>query len=746
MDLPLVDLNGDEPGHALPLSLKGGVHVERLTVDANATGPLQFKASYEPSVPGADRISTNNTAAAVTFVSGSGSILIVETGEGAGAPLQQALERVGLKTTRTLPAGLAGGVVGLLGFDAIVLTGVPRWDFNESQVKDLHAYVRDTGGGLLMAGGPEGFGAGGWIGSHLAPAIPVQMDPPAERQIVKGALALIVHSCEMPQGNYWGQRVAEEAIETLNAADEVGIIEKGGGGAKWVLPMQEVGDRQAALAAARKLRFGDMQFFTPSMEKALEGLLAVEAGQRHAIIISDGDPQSPPASLIDQYIDNKVTCTTVMVGGHGNNPMHAALMERIATMTGGSFYKVEDPNELPQIFIKEARVVSRSLIQEGRFSTRVLESASGPMQGTASVPSVEGYVLTAPRTSLAQIGIVVDNGEYQDPLYAWWNYGLGRVTAFTSDLNGLWTGSWGSWARFSSFWEQTIRWLMRSSSQNDFSLNITDEGGGRFVVDMEAVDSEVAFMNFVETKAKVILPGGDSMPLDLQQVGPGRYRGDFQQKQAGTSVVNVNFAGLDSDGKVMEGNMQAAVSRAYSDEYRDLVDNIGLLERVAETTGGRVLEVDDQLAGDLFDRDSLVMPSTARVAWNILSILAALLLLLDVGFRRLAVDPDRVREAIARVSEPRKEGSAASISAWKRSKKAAKRQAVDVGKKGRGGQSTSPEPPRASAEVQKPKPTEAPPSPPSDDQSADDMTSRLKAARNRARKERFGDLDDGDAS
>ena len=46
----------------------------------------------------------------------------------------------------------------------------------------------------------------------------------------------------------------------------------------------------------------------------------MEAGQRHAIIISDGDLIAPGLSLIDQYVENNVTCTTVMVGGHGNNP------------------------------------------------------------------------------------------------------------------------------------------------------------------------------------------------------------------------------------------------------------------------------------------------------------------------------------------------------------------------------------------------------------------------------------------
>ena len=113
------------------------------------------------------------------------------------------------------------------------------------------------------------------------------------------------------------------------------------------------------------------------------------------------------------------------------------------------------------------------------------------MQRTVTArPSVDGYVLTAPRTSLAQIGLVVDNGGFGSTLQVG-TTGLGRVIAFTSDLSGLWTSNWRSWSRFSSFWEQSIRWLMRSSSQNDFSLNIVDEGGGQFVVEMEAVDSDV---------------------------------------------------------------------------------------------------------------------------------------------------------------------------------------------------------------------------------------------------------------
>ena len=427
-DGALVDLNGDDEGHALPLKLAGGLHVERITVESGDPGPVQFQATFEPDPGTGDRIAANNTASAVTMVSGSGSVLIIDDGSGGGRALEEALNQVGIATRNMPPSAMEPGVVGMLGYDMIALVGVPRWSFTDMQVRDLHAYVHDTGGGLLVTGSPEGLGAGGWIGSALEPAIPLELDPPAERQIVKGALAIIVHSCEMPQGNYWGHRVAEAAIETLNASDEVGIIEKGAGQeAAWVLPMQVVGNRKIALAAARQLTFGDMQMFEPSMSAALQGVMKVDAGQRHVIIISDGDPAPPSASLINEYAANKVTCSTVMVGGHGNNPQHAAIMQRIASMTGGTFYKVDDPSKLPQIFIKEARVVSRSLIQEGDFQSTIMNSQSGPMQGISKVPDLGGYVLTAPREGLARIGITIKNETHGDPLYAWWNYGLGRV-------------------------------------------------------------------------------------------------------------------------------------------------------------------------------------------------------------------------------------------------------------------------------------------------------------------------------
>ena len=160
----VIDINGSEPGQAVALELEGGLHVERVTVEAGDPGPVQFRAIFEPdSLPGQqrDRISANNIGSAVTFVSGSGAVLIIDDGTGSSEPLKKALDSADIAWRSMLPSDMTNGVVGMLGYDAIALVDLPRWSFNDAQIRDLHAYVHDTGGGLLMTGGPGGFGAGG---------------------------------------------------------------------------------------------------------------------------------------------------------------------------------------------------------------------------------------------------------------------------------------------------------------------------------------------------------------------------------------------------------------------------------------------------------------------------------------------------------------------------------------------------------------------------------------------------------
>ena len=431
-------------------------------------GPQEFKAHFTPNSPEDDSIEQNNTSMAITFVQSKGRgwrLLIDRQSEDEVGPMtMRRLHGVGeTEVTLKRPEEAPKSLVEWGAFDAVVMANTPANEFSQQQQEDIRAYVHDLGGGLVMVGGPEAFGAGGWIGSPTADALPIKLDPPQQRKMPRGALVLLMHSCEMPKGNYWGQKVGEAAINNLSAKDLAGILEfSWGNGDKWVYPLSEVGNKAAIGRAINSLTFGDMPSFDGILGKAYESLTTVAAGAKHIIIISDGDPQLVNRGLLDECKAAKISVSTVLVYPHNRSAGGPdwQTMREIARKTGGRFYSIIDEGEfakLPSIFIKEAQVVKRSLIWEGSaFVPAISNAASEPMRGLTSggIPEISGYIVSAEREGLS---VVTLRGKENDPILAHWQYGLGKSVAFTSDASVKWSTAWPGWAKYKAFWEQHVR-------------------------------------------------------------------------------------------------------------------------------------------------------------------------------------------------------------------------------------------------------------------------------------------------
>jgi uncharacterized membrane protein len=674
-DVPII-LDPESGATTVRIDLPSGPEVLSFPISLDQGGAHRFRADFEPDDSSADGLVENNRGDAVTFVAGDGRVLIVEGSVGEGIALEQALVQGGIEVERRGTDVLSIGPEHLNGYDAVVLANVPRWSIGNDDDRSLRSYVHDLGGGLLMLGGNESFGAGGWIDSQTAKALPIKLDPPQQRQMVRGALALIMHSTEMENANFWSQQTAIAAIDTLTSLDYIGISTFNWGGsigpsingASWAFPMQEAGDKRAAIAAAKSMVVGDMPDFQASMQLVYNGLDPLNAGQKHVIVISDGDPSPPTRSLVQNYIDAKITITTIMFAGHGT-ALHRQNMRVIAESTGGRFWNEPSPKNLPKIFNKEASVVSRSLINEGDFTPIVNPSVTGPIKGITEVPSIRGYVLTVPREGgTADVPINVLSSEGEDPLYAYWNYGLGKSVVFTSDLSGRWGAAWSGWSGFQSMWEQTIRWLMRPASPSNVLVRTRTEGD-LAVIELEASEDDSGFINYLNTDARILAPDGSVENLELQQIGPGRYRGEFPVLDSGAYLVNVGFPVRGTNGEVVIRNVQGAVSVPYAKEFRSVRDNGALLATVADRTGGRVIEIDTLPESiDLYDRVDLEIPLAPKRVWDLLAIIAAALFLLDVATRRLAFDTRSAREAASRAITRTEETSEASVAAWKRAR------------------------------------------------------------------------------
>lgn len=647
-DVPLA-LDPATGSTSMEVELQPGTNPLSVPLRLSGTGAQRFKATFEP-VAGpdgqlGDTIVENNQATAVTFVGGQGAVLVL-TGPGKpeeAEPFLRALDESRILAEAKEATGSFADLADISTFEAIALVNVSASDLTLRQQEALRNYVHELGGGLVMIGGDRSFGAGGWIGSPLADALPIKLDPPEKRQMPRGALALVMHSCEMPNGNFWGRRVAEAAIDALSAQDYVGIIEADWGGpSTWIYRMNPVGDRSAPKRALQNMRFGDTQSFGPMLEQALQGLTEVQAGQRHTIIISDGDPQPPSPALVQKFVDAKITISTVLIFPHGG--FDVGTMRNVAKATGGNTYEVtkdEQLDSLPKIFVKEAQTVKRSLIWEGNpTAPTVTGGFEETFRGIAGVPALTGYVVAADRDGLS---VVTLRGVENDPVMAQWQYGLGRVVTFTSDLGGRWAKAWAAWGQFRPFWEQHTRWALRAAGSPNIRL-FTEQVGDRTRLIVEALDDKGDRLNFLRWQGRAVAPDGTGESVNLVQRGPGRYEAMVNTGGTGSYTVGLTYEETTGGGS-RRGSLQGAINRSFAEEFRSLRDNAGVLEQVAASTGGRVLSMDGTGGGGgpgpsaLFDRAGLTMPLTRQPIWPALVIAAIGLFLMDVASRRLRIEP-----------------------------------------------------------------------------------------------------------
>ena len=670
-DRPM-DLDSNSLEIGAPVELKEGTNVKTISIPVGSRGIHKFDAIFMPDQAYKDGISENNQATALVYVSGPGHILVVDTDGKSGQVLTGYLTKSGLDVRHLIASEFPDDLSVLMDADAIILVNTDCSNFTYLQQEMICRYVTEMGGGLIMTGGPNSYGAGGWIGSPVAKILPVDLEPPQKKQMPKGALVLIMHSCEMPQGNLWGERVAIAAVETLSRLDLVGILafnwQSGGRGgpADWIYPLSEVGDKRSVISAIRQMQVGDMPDMGSHIQEAYDKLTASDAAQKHIIIISDGDPAPPTRQLLDKLKEASITCTGVAVFPHSQSDVQSLL--RIAQLTGGRFYDVQDPAKLPQIFIKEAQEVKRSLIIEQNFSPQITYSLSDFLRGlNPPLPSLDGFVLTGPKGGLSQLVLTNQEG---DPILANSQAGVGRCVAFTSSVDSRWASNWLTWGEAERFWEQVVRWTGRPAQSAECEI-LTDVQGQSINLDVELLDQQGNFLQIAGIDGQIIGPDMKPIDIELTQIGPGQFRSSVSAKNPGSYLINVRYR---KGGEESQNFGQAAVTIPFAPEFQDLMDNAALLKEAVQIGNGRTLGSDPNRV-NLFEQAGLDFPKTSLPLTKFFMLLWLGVFLLDIAVRRVVIDFKAIfRKAITLVRRPAKVKAEQTLEALRLKRKKIKEQ------------------------------------------------------------------------
>ena len=572
-----------------------------------------------------DAVPQNNRALGYTSVAGEPRILYVESEPEQAGPLLSALQQIRSEIVFLAVDRMPDSLAELQDFDVIVLGNVSAGSLSMRQMRMLQSAARDFGVGVVVIGGNDSFTAGGYRGTPLEEMLPVSMDLSSKKVQPSGALVLIMHTTEFPGGNDWARQTALASLEALGPRDQMGVL-LWAGQEQWLFDVQPVGDKLRLGRLIQGMAPGDMPDFDTTLDMAHQALVRVQAHLKHIVVFSDGDPTPPSPELVNQIVADKITVSTVMIGPHpGTNGPEK--MNEIAQWGRGRYWDVRRPEDLPQIFIKEAAVILKSSIFEEPFQPQLVD-ATEPLRGVAGYPPLRGYVATTPKPR-ADVPLVSDKS---DPVLAHWQYGLGRTVAFTSDAKPKWASAWIGWDQFAKFWTQIARWSFRRLDPSSFDARVEVQGTeGRVAVD--ALDERGNFLNFLTLLAYVVDPDGQRQEVALEQTGPGQYEGRFAAGKVGAYIVNL----AQLDGGQVKASQVVGTALAYSPEFRALAADTGALRQIAEGTGGRVLD----RADSPFEHDR-VESEVPRPLFDRLLAAAIMLLLVDVGVRRVMLEPAQV--------------------------------------------------------------------------------------------------------
>jgi len=169
-----------------------------------------------------------------------------------------------------------------------------------------------------------------------------------------------------------------------------------------------------------------------------------------------------------------------------------------------------------------------------------------------------------------------------------------------------------------------------------------DEGETiKVITDLMSRDGR--FLNHLKVRANITAPDQASQERTFQQSAPGRYEGKFTPAGRG-----IHYVSLYAEGNAGEAAVPLATVpyiAPYPKEYRELKANLPLLSRLAEETGGEML--DPERLDEGLKRLYTPSPGKGRQGqetWWPLAGVALVVFLGDLGLRqwrgrRIALQP-----------------------------------------------------------------------------------------------------------
>ncbi len=568
--------------------VKRGVARVRLTDRLGGSGAVAYEARIKPA---GDAHPENNVGASwVEVAGGPRAILLTNYPDD---PVAAVLQAQGLAVeVVTEPSRLSAA--SLTGARCVVINNVPAHRVPGDFLGALDFFVREQGGGLLMVGGKNSFGSGGYFSSAVDALLPVSMELRNDHRKLAVAMSIILdRSGSMAAAAGGGltkmdlaDAGAARAIELLGEMDAV-AVHAVDSSPHVVVELAEVrGNRERMIQSVRGIASAGGGIYTYTGLKAgWEELQKAQTGQRHMILFADAADAEEPGDYIKLLEEMRTAGATVSVIGMGTeHDSDAAFLKDVALRGGGRIFFNADPAELPAVFAQETVSVARSAFIEDATMTL---STPGWAQVAARAPrwlaQVDGYNLSYLRPGATASLITMD--EYEAPLVATWARGTGRVAAVSFPLGGPFSEKTRAWSDYGDFVQTLARWLAGDDAPPGAALRTVVEGE-QLTLELLHDESWAARLAQAAPTARLAESSGgrgNESVRDLvwEKIEPGRFRAVATLTPGRMARGAVRLGGVALPfGPLAAGSAEWSFDRERLAELRQLAERSGGRERI----------------------------------------------------------------------------------------------------------------------------------------------------------------------
>jgi hypothetical protein len=412
------------------------------------------------------------------------------------------------------------------------------------------------------------------------------------------------------------KEAAARSVSVLTDRDQVGVLAFDTL-SWWVVPLSSAKDKENIQKEIGRIYASGGTEIYPPLAAATTALKQAPTQVKHIILLTDGMSASggPYQKLLAEMREAGITLTCVAVG----EGVDAGMLRALAELGRGRYYATADAGSIPSIFTKETVAATRSFAVNERFIPGIA-APSVLLQGIREVPALEGYVTTSPKDR-AEVVLVSHRG---DPVLASWQYGLGRVVAWTPDAAGRWSAAWAAGQLFPRRWGNVLSWILPPARAGSVQVaaQVEESGDARITVDDPAHWQKVSNYSL-----RITGPDGETRDVALTPAGPGRYTARIATPPAGAHLIGVVSGG--ESGQTLIG--RGALVIPYPAEYKETGADLPRLEEIARAGGGEVLTFPEQAFAP-----NLPPVRASKDLTGLLLILAGLLWLADVAGRRLS--------------------------------------------------------------------------------------------------------------